>query len=129
MKFKRGDIVVTPSGDKFVTDGAGRFSGIGFGRPNRYALFTSDEVDPYTGPIYEKDGQRFVLSGEFREPKMDEWFYSFDSKPRCPTRATGKVKLTYRPILLLVPDIEPEFKVGDWVKTKSGYVFQIKSTF
>ncbi len=67
----------------------------------------------YTGPIYEKDGQRFVPSGEFREPKDGEHFYS-NSKEKIfkleqfqglhPDKHGG----TYAPILLPIPELESQ---------------------
>ena len=74
-------------------------------------------------PIHEKDGRRFVPSGEYREPLQDEWYLS--GLIGGPARAV-LVPLPHYPILLPVPELEPEheFEVGDWVKdTRNGEVF------
>ncbi len=87
-------------------------------------------------PIYEKDGQKFVPSGEFRIPRGDEfWLYAMgniegkgkvvggDSSPT--PYANPKREDGHRPILLPVPELEHEFKVGDWVGNHNGDVAQI----
>ena len=68
-------------------------------------------------PVYEKVGRRFVPSGEYREPLQDEWYLSGPIGE--PTHAV-LVPLPHYPILLPVPELEPEFQVGDWVKDGNG---------
>ncbi len=56
-------------------------------------------------PIYEKDGRRFVPSGEYREPLQDEWYLS--GLIGGPARAV-LVPLPHYPILLPVPELPEE---------------------
>ena len=70
-------------------------------------------------PIHEKDGRRFVPSGEYREPLQDEWYLSGPIGE--PTHAV-LVPLLHYPILLPVPELEPEhrFEVGDTIENHLG---------
>ena len=98
--------------------------------------------ESYTGPIYEKDKQRFVPSGEFRLPKDGEWI--LPNKSDSPFLVGCNYKRDCYVILLPVPTFEPEeaecklcrgtgvcrdcvheFSVGDWVKDTGGHVWKV----
>lgn len=59
-------------------------------------LFDKDahEIKPYTGPVYEKDDQRFVPSGD------EVWVAPMGNPVKCE-------------VLLPVPELEPEITIGD----------------
>lgn len=121
VMFKRGDIVEYDGAVCIYEDD-------NLLRPikdpsDSWSGFYREHIKPYTGPIYEKDGQRFVPSGEFRLPKKGEWFLGKErDKKDKPLRAHWDFIHQYKIILLPVPSLEPEseFKVGDWVRIIDG---------
>jgi len=78
-------------------------------------------IRSYTGTSYEKDGKRFIPSGEGRAVKPGEWYLSTNNQP------AKKKDDTYihhpRVILLPVPEVEPDskFAVGDLVRFEGGW--------
>ncbi len=110
--FKRGDVYeYDDKSDTFIFDGKNLVSISGGDiEPDISGIV------PYTGPTYEKDGRRFVASGEFRAPKIGDWFD--DTPIRGGVTKAYMDFETYRPILLPVSELEPEpkFAVGDWVE-------------
>jgi hypothetical protein len=113
-EFKRGDVVTYGGSLRVVTGTKG-------GKTQTIDLYgasnqTVNGYDKYDGPIYTKDGQRFVSANEGRVPKEDEWFLGSDGTPlqMCELKYTKGID---RVILLPVPELEPEhgFEVGDWV--------------
>ena len=113
--FKRGDVYeYDDKSDTFIFDGKDLVSISGGDiEPDVSGIV------PYTGPTYEKDGQRFVPSGEYRRPKGGEW-YMPESLPNNTPFRNSHGHPGYRVILLPVPELEHEFKVGDWVKDGNG---------
>ena len=63
-------------------------------------------------PIHEKDGRRFVPSGEYRRPKDGEWYMPESLPNNTPSRNSGGHP-GYRIILLPIPELEPEPEQGD----------------
>ena len=117
--FKRGDVVqgVAMHDDKvylFVSaNEAITIKGdTAYGHKLKPSLFC---LQLYTGPIYEKAGQRFVASEE------EVWVAPMSHPVKC------KVLLPV-PELEPEPEPEPEFEVGDWVKEDSGgFIYHINS--
>ena len=135
--FKRGDIVIVnwwgnkPTENAIVyEDRKSQIVLYPFSDERRHTV-SGEVVEPYTGPIYEKDGQRFVPSGENRIPGSGEYFLDrLGSVLRLGDEAVvanQKFDGGYRRILLPVLELESEheFKISDWVKFDSDEVFQI----
>ena len=90
-------------------------------------------------PVYGKDGQRFVPSGEFREPNEGESYLSPNGVVESWSKHAWTISKLFstecndgrfRRILLPTPELEPEheFEVGDWVRFDNGeskYTFQV----
>ncbi len=115
--FKRGEIVTSnktgsvwlvASDDKVITIHST------YGEYGEESPFSQDgnTFDPYTGPTYEKNGRRFVPSGEFRVPKQDEWFATWpDEAPLLSSGYDDNPSISHhgcRPILLPVPALPEE---------------------
>lgn len=133
--FKRGDIVTSERAPKLlviggvVNDGVEKYKTYYFdGSDGNYGVSYIDaKYSPYTGPIYEKDGQRFVPSPEpIRLPKKGEWYFCENLKGPAQAMIDHQI-INYllhkgcQIILLPVPTLEPEheFKKGDWVRNTS----------
>ena len=88
-------------------------------------------VTPYTGPPYEKDGRRFVAE-EFREIKTGDFYLSCHDQGKRQIHKAGDygpnrdIDNGWRIALLPVPELEHEFKVGDWIRNHNGDVAKIK---
>ena len=131
--MKRGEIFeFGEKGSMGVATGGKQNGGLAFmwirGWPEHKGVDSNPkDPTPYTGPTYEKDGRRFVPSGEYREPLQDEWYLSGPIGE--PTRAV-LVPLPHYPTLLPIPELEPEheFKGGDWVRYKeTGKIYQVSN--
>jgi hypothetical protein len=129
--FKRGDIVIGEYTTRLlVVLSDNKCQEIGGDAEIEYsqgAFFT-----PYTGPVYEKDGKRFVPSGEFRIVCNGEYYLGSNSKEVCEHKHDTFTDVSnakgYRPILLPIPELpnKHEFKAGDWVRYKeTGKSYQV----
>jgi hypothetical protein len=109
--FKRGDVVQHHDGEIgiYLADGVVKWLGGDIDK--------SKFIKPYTGPIYTKDGQRFVPSGDFRIPEVGEYIWHMNGVHHQTMGAplTDQEHRGYKPILLPIPELEPEhgFEVGD----------------
>ena len=109
--MKRGEIFeFGEKGSMGVATGGKQNGGLAFmwirGWPKHKGVDSNPkDPTPYTGPTYEKDGRRFVPSGEYREPLQDEWYLS--GLIGEPARAV-LVPFPHYPILLPVPDLPEE---------------------
>ncbi len=119
--FKRGDILTGKANGNLYLYRGEDVAGFDITQQRDTVVTESGTYEPYSGPTYEKGDQRFVPSGEYRVPNKDEcWLCGLEGNLVI-TIAPFSNKLRdggYRPILLPIPELEPEheFAVGDWVK-------------
>ncbi len=115
--MKRGEIFeFGEKGSMGVATGGKQNGGLAFmwirGWPEHKGVDSNPkDPTPYTGPTYEKAGQRFVPSGEGRVPELNEYYLSGKShnvSQRLNEEWSGQFICHPRVILLPVPDLPEE---------------------
>ena len=118
--FKRGEIATYDSGKKIVilTGGKtelGSEEVLHVNHPDYKGDkdgVSASVLTPYPGPTYEKDGRRFVSSGEYRLVMVGDWYKS-EGGPNSGEPIKATCSYGYRAILLPVPDLPEEHPIAD----------------